>query len=63
MQAALPSSFGKIRKPGELLGLGILEKNLMRRDLRDSRFLITGASSGIGRCLAEQASRLGAEWR
>jgi len=56
----MPSAFGKIRKPGELLDLGILEKIPMNRDLRDRRFLITGASSGIGRCLAEQASRLGA---
>lgn len=32
----------------------------MGRNLRESRFLITGASSGIGRCLAEQAVRLGA---
>jgi short-subunit dehydrogenase len=32
----------------------------MRRDLRGSRILITGASSGIGRCLAEQAARSGA---
>ncbi len=32
----------------------------MVRDLRGSRFLITGASSGIGRCLAHQASALGA---
>ena len=32
----------------------------MRRDLRGSRVLITGASSGIGRSLAEQAARAGA---
>jgi short-subunit dehydrogenase len=32
----------------------------MVRDLRDLRLLITGASSGIGRCLAEQAARAGA---
>jgi short-subunit dehydrogenase len=32
----------------------------MRRDLRGTRLLITGASSGIGRCLAEQAARAGA---
>jgi short-subunit dehydrogenase len=32
----------------------------MRRDLRGSRILITGASSGIGRSLAEQAAREGA---
>ena len=32
----------------------------MRRDLRGSRILITGASSGIGRSLAEQAARAGA---
>jgi short-subunit dehydrogenase len=32
----------------------------MRRNLRGSRILITGASSGIGRCLAEQAARAGA---
>ena len=31
----------------------------MKRDLRGSRILITGASSGIGRCLAEQAVRAG----
>ena len=30
------------------------------RDLRGSRMLITGASSGIGRSLAEQAARAGA---
>ena len=32
----------------------------MVRDLRGSRMLITGASSGIGRSLAEQAAREGA---
>ncbi|MBY0526213.1 MAG: SDR family oxidoreductase [Gemmataceae bacterium] len=32
----------------------------MSRDLQHRRLLITGASSGIGRALAEQASRLGA---
>jgi short-subunit dehydrogenase len=32
----------------------------MRRELRGTRILITGASSGIGRCLAEQAAREGA---
>jgi len=32
----------------------------MRRDLRGLRILITGASSGIGRCLAEQAAARGA---
>jgi len=32
----------------------------MRRTLHGSRLLITGASSGIGRCVAEQAARAGA---
>jgi len=32
----------------------------MKRDLRDRRLLITGASSGIGRCLAEQVAQFGA---
>lgn len=32
----------------------------MRRDLRGARLLLTGASSGIGRCLAEQAAGAGA---
>jgi short-subunit dehydrogenase len=32
----------------------------MVRELRNRRILITGASGGIGRCLAEQASQLGA---
>jgi short-subunit dehydrogenase len=32
----------------------------MRRDLPGRRILITGASSGIGLCLAEQAARAGA---
>jgi len=32
----------------------------MARDLAGCRLLITGASSGIGRCLAEQAARQGA---
>lgn len=32
----------------------------MRRELRGSRILLTGASSGIGRCLAEQAALAGA---
>jgi short-subunit dehydrogenase len=31
----------------------------MKRDLRGRRILITGASSGIGRCLAEQLARAG----
>jgi NAD(P)-dependent dehydrogenase (short-subunit alcohol dehydrogenase family) len=33
---------------------------MMARDLRGRRILITGASGGIGRCLAEQAFRAGA---
>lgn len=32
----------------------------MQRELRGARILLTGASSGIGRCLAEQAARAGA---
>ena len=32
----------------------------MRRELRGARILLTGASSGIGRCLAEQAAQAGA---
>ena len=32
----------------------------MRRDLRGARVLLTGASRGIGRCLAEQAAKEGA---
>jgi short-subunit dehydrogenase len=32
----------------------------MTRDLRGRRILVTGASGGIGRCLAEQAFRAGA---
>jgi short-subunit dehydrogenase len=32
----------------------------MKRDLKDRRLLITGASSGIGYCLAEQVSAAGA---
>jgi short-subunit dehydrogenase len=32
----------------------------MKRELRDRRLLITGASSGIGYCLAEQAGAAGA---
>jgi short-subunit dehydrogenase len=32
----------------------------MKRDLRNRRILITGASSGIGRALAEQAASVGA---
>lgn len=31
----------------------------MRRELRGTRILLTGASSGIGRCFAEQAARAG----
>jgi short-subunit dehydrogenase len=33
----------------------------MRRELRGARILLTGASSGIGRCLADQAARAGAK--
>src|SRR5919199_4444502 len=33
----------------------------MRRTLQGLRLLITGASGGIGRCLAEQAARAGAK--
>jgi len=32
----------------------------MQRELRGARILLTGASSGIGRCFAEQAARAGA---
>ena len=32
----------------------------MKRELHGRRILITGASSGIGRCLAEQLARMGA---
>ncbi len=32
----------------------------MRRELHGARILLTGASSGIGRCLAEQAAHAGA---
>lgn len=32
----------------------------MRRELRGARILLTGASSGIGRCLAERAAQAGA---
>lgn len=32
----------------------------MKRNLAECRMLVTGASSGIGRCLAEQAARQGA---
>ncbi len=34
---------------------------MMRRDLSGARVLLTGASSGIGRSLAEQAARAGAK--
>ena len=32
----------------------------MKREIRGRRVLITGASGGIGRCLAEQAAQSGA---
>src|ERR1700683_1973126 len=35
------------------------ERPLVTRKLRGLRTLITGASSGIGRCLAEEAARAG----
>src|SRR5437867_9069659 len=36
------------------------EKRVMKRSLAGSRMLVTGASSGIGRSLAELAARRGA---
>jgi short-subunit dehydrogenase len=48
----------KLRKIGSLTKYA--GENNMRRELRGARILITGASSGIGRCLAEQAAQAGA---
>jgi short-subunit dehydrogenase len=53
--------FGKIGKAGEKLPSENDEKRTcgMARTLAGRRILITGASSGIGRCLAEQAAQRG----
>jgi short-subunit dehydrogenase len=53
---------GSLVRLGELHKLGISYEGGqgMKRELRDSRILITGASSGIGRSLAEQLGSEGA---
>src|SRR5262249_36790097 len=48
------------RRKGASLLLNLERRTAMVRELTCRRMLITGASSGIGRCLAEQAALEGA---